>query len=99
MLLQAVAGGSQRIVTRASLRLAALLARLAKLGVVRGERRVRIYDIALDRTVDAVRGHIRGWSFSPDSKQIAVGRATSSELEAPARPLHRPASAAARSSA
>ena len=85
VLLQALAGGSQRIVTRAksfdSLRFAP---DSSKLGVVAAERRVRVYDIALDRTVDPVRGNIRGWEFSPDSKQLVVGRATSSEVDAPA---------------
>jgi hypothetical protein len=85
VLLQAVGGGSQRIVTRArsfdSLRFSP---DSSKLGVVASERRLRIYDIALDRTVDPVRGFIRGWSFSPDSKQLAVGRATSSNVDAPA---------------
>ena len=85
VLLQAVAGGSQRIVARAtsfdSLRFSP---DAAKLGVIANGRRLRIYDIALDQIVDAVSGNLRGWSFSPDSKQVAVGRATSAESDAPA---------------
>jgi hypothetical protein len=84
LLLQAVAGGSQRIVTRAkAFDTPRFSPDSSKLGVVASGRRLRIYDIALDRTVDAARGNLRGWAFSPDSKQLAVGRATSSGLDAP----------------
>ena len=100
VLLQAVAGGSQRIVTRSmgfdSLRFSP---DSAKLGVIANGRRLRIYDIALDQIVDAVSGNLRGWSFSPDSKQVAVGRATSAESDAPADLFTGPAGGGARSSA
>ena len=43
--------------------------------VLRG-RRVRVYDIAADTMIDTARGHIRGYSFSPDSTQLAFGVAT-----------------------
>jgi hypothetical protein len=47
------------------------------------ERRIRVYDIAQDRTVDAARGYIRGYSFAPDGKALAFGIATGLAVGAP----------------
>jgi hypothetical protein len=44
---------------------------------------VRVYDIASGRLRDAAEGEIRGYSFSPDSKQIVVGRAEGKKFQAP----------------
>jgi hypothetical protein len=49
--------------------------------ILRG-RRVRVYDIAADTMVDTARGHIRGYSFSPDSTQLAFGIATGASIGA-----------------
>jgi hypothetical protein len=54
-----------------------------RLGAVAAGRRVRVYDIASGRLRDAAEGEIRGYSFSPDSKQIVVGRAEGKKFQAP----------------
>jgi Tol biopolymer transport system component len=85
LIVQAVAGGSQRIATHArALDALRFSPDSRKLGVVIGGRRLRLYDLARDRVADVVRGNLRGWSFSPDSQQIAVGRATSAGFDATA---------------
>lgn len=52
-------------------------------GAVLGTRRLRIYGITTDATVPAANGYLRGWTFSPDSKSIAFGRATGAGPEMP----------------
>ena len=51
-------------------------------GAVLSGRRLRIYVIPSDATVPVGSGFIRGWTFSPDSKTIAWGRSTKSDVEA-----------------
>jgi Tol biopolymer transport system component len=84
VVLQRIAGGSQRLVMRSkvvnSLRFSP---DSAHLGAIMAGKRVRVYDIAADVTRVAAVGVIRGYGFSPDSKQIVVGKATKDELTAP----------------
>jgi hypothetical protein len=84
VVLQKLRSGSQRLVMRAesvdSLRFSpdsSLLAAIAD-----GER-VRVYDVAEGTLRVAARGYIRGYSFSPDSRQVVVGRATKARFQAP----------------
>jgi WD40-like Beta Propeller Repeat len=76
VVLQRLESGSQRIVTRAesidSLRFSS---DSSKLGAITDRKRVRVYNMKTGRLRVAAEGHIRGYSFSPDSKQIVVGRA------------------------
>jgi WD40 repeat protein len=55
----------------------------SKLGAIAGGKRVRVYDVASGRVRVAAEGEIRGYSFSPDSERIVVGRATKSRFQAP----------------
>jgi hypothetical protein len=84
VVLQKRAAGSQRLVMRSrsigSLRFSA---DSSKLGAIAGGKSVRVYDVATDRLHVAAKGPIRGYSFSPDSKQIAVGEATKDKSRAP----------------
>jgi WD40-like Beta Propeller Repeat len=84
VVLQRFASGSQRVVMRASgfdsLRFSPD-SRL--LGAVAAGERVRVYEIAADRVRTAATGEIRGYSFSPDSKSIVVGRAENEKLQSP----------------
>jgi hypothetical protein len=84
VVLQRLDAGSQRLVMRArsidSLRFSPDSGRL---GAIAAGRRVRVYDIASGRLRDAAEGEIRGYSFSPDSKQIVVGRAEGKKFQAP----------------
>ena len=50
-------------------------------GAALSGRRLRIYAIPTDAIVPVGSGFIRGWTFSPDSKTIAWGRATKSAPE------------------
>jgi WD40-like Beta Propeller Repeat len=52
------------------------------LGAVTGGKRVRVFEIAADRLRTAAKGAIRGYSFSPDSERIVVGRARADRLQA-----------------
>jgi hypothetical protein len=54
-----------------------------KLGAITGGKRVRDYDIAADRLHVAAEGEIRGYSFSPDSAQVVVGRAEKEKFQSP----------------
>jgi len=47
------------------------------------ERRVRIYSLVEDRTFDAARGFLRGYSFAPDGRALAFGVATGVAVGAP----------------
>ena len=84
VVLQRLDAGSQRLVMRArsidSLRFSP---DSGKLGAIAAGRRVRVYDVASGRLHDAAEGEIRGYSFSPDSKQIVVGRAEGKRFQAP----------------
>jgi hypothetical protein len=84
IVLQKLDSGSQRVVMRA--RTVAEL-RFApdsrKLGAITGGKRVRVYDVAADEVHVAATGEIRGYSFSPDSGEIVVGRARNSRFQAP----------------
>lgn len=83
VVLQKLEAGSQRLVMRsrsiASLRFSP---DSGKLAAIAGGRRVRVYDIAADRLHVAADGAIRGYSFSPDSQQIVLGRARRAKFQA-----------------
>lgn len=84
VVLQKLDAGSQRFVMRSksidSLRFSA---DSGKLAAIAGGRRVRVYDIAASRLRTAAKGAIRGYSFSPDSKSIVVGKAERNRFQAP----------------
>jgi len=84
VVLQRLEAGSQRLVMRsrsiASLRFSP---DSSKLAAISGGKRVRVYDVASDALHVAAKGPIRGFSFSPDSKQIVFGRAEKDRLQAP----------------
>jgi hypothetical protein len=84
VVLQKLEAGSQRLVMRSrtidSLRFSP---DSTKLGAIAAGKRVRVYDIAYDRLHVAAAGEIRGYSFSPDAKQIVVGRAENRKFQAP----------------
>jgi hypothetical protein len=84
VVLQKLDGGAQRLVMRSrvfdSLRFSA---DSTKLGAIAASKRVRVYDIPTDTLHVATEGEIRGYSFSPDSKQIVFGRAEGKKLQAP----------------
>ena len=76
--------GSQRLVMRSrsigSLRFSA---DSSKLGAIAAGKRLRVYDIASDKVRVAASGEIRGYSFSPDSARIVVGKAAKDRFQAP----------------
>jgi WD40-like Beta Propeller Repeat len=51
-------------------------------GAVLSGRRLRLYTIAADTVSPVGSGFIHGWSFAPDSKSVAWGRAAAAEPEA-----------------
>jgi Tol biopolymer transport system component len=55
----------------------------ARVGAIIRERRVRVYEIAADVSIDTARGFIRGYSFSPDGTQLAFGIATGTSVGSP----------------
>ena len=84
VVLQKLAGGAQRLVMRSKVVDSLRFSPDSKqLGAVMAGKRVRVYDIAADTVHVAATGEIRGYSFSPDSKQIVVGKATRSTSAAP----------------
>jgi WD40-like Beta Propeller Repeat len=84
VVLQKLSSGSQRVVMRSrgfdSLRFAP---DARKLGAVANGKRVRVYDIVADTVHTAAKGNIRGYSFSPDSGSIVVGRAENEKFQSP----------------
>jgi hypothetical protein len=52
-------------------------------GAVLSARRLRLYTLSSDTVVPVGSGFIRGWTFSPDSKTIAWGRASDPAPDAP----------------
>lgn len=76
--------GSRRLVMRSrsigSLRFSA---DSSKLGAIAAGKRLRVYDIEADKVRVAASGEIRGYSFSPDSASIVVGKATKNRFQAP----------------
>jgi Tol biopolymer transport system component len=83
VVLQRLRAGSQRLVMRSkgidSLRFSP---DSTKLGAIAAGKRVRVYDITGDALHVAASGEIRGYSFSPDSKQIVYGRAVKAAFTA-----------------
>jgi hypothetical protein len=79
------AGGTKRLVMHArtvdSVRFSPDSARV---GAILNGHGMRVYDIAADEVVEVTRGQIRGYSFSPDSTRVVIGKATGKALDAPA---------------
>jgi hypothetical protein len=96
VVLQKLDAGSQRLVMRSqtidSLRFSPDSGRV---GAIAAGKRVRVYDIPSDTLHIAAEGNIRGYSFSPDSKQIVVGKATGEKFQAPSDLYVGPADGAA----
>jgi Tol biopolymer transport system component len=82
VVLQKLRAGSQRLVMRSqgidSLRFSP---DSTKLGAIAAGKRVRVYDIEADTLHVAADGELRGYSFSPDSKQIVYGRAVKEDFQ------------------
>jgi hypothetical protein len=84
VVLQKLAGGAQRLVMRSKVVDSLRFSPDSKqLGAVMASKRVRVYDIVADAVRVAASGEIRGYSFSPDSKQIVIGKATKDTAGAP----------------
>src|SRR5215213_1335024 len=84
VVLQRLEAGSQRLVIRAAaIDSLPFSPYSTKLGAITAGKRVRVYDLTDGRLHLAAEGHIRGYSFSPDSKLIVVGKATGRKLQAP----------------
>jgi hypothetical protein len=81
VVLQKLDAGSRRLVMRSesidSLRFSP---DSTKLGAIAGGKRVRVYDIPTDAVHVAAAGQMRGYSFSPDSKQIVYGQAVKEDF-------------------
>ena len=81
VVLQKLQAGSRRLVMRSktidSLRFSP---DSTKLAAVAAGKRVRVYDVTGDALHVAAAGELRGYSFSPDGKQIVYGRAVKDEF-------------------
>jgi hypothetical protein len=81
VVLQKLQAGSQRLVMRSrtfdSLRFSP---DSTKLGAIAAGKRVRVYDIPTDVVHVAAQGKLRGYSFSPDGKQLVYGRAVKEDF-------------------
>jgi Tol biopolymer transport system component len=81
VVLQKLQAGSRRLVMRSesidSLRFSP---DSTKLGAIAAGKRVRVYDITADALHVTAAGHMRGYSFSPDSKQLVYGRAVKDDF-------------------
>jgi hypothetical protein len=83
VVLQKLEAGTQRLVMLSrSIHSLRFSPDSSKLAAVAGGKRVRVYEPATDKLHTATTGEIRGYSFSPDSKQIVVGKARNSNLQA-----------------
>jgi hypothetical protein len=83
VVLQKLDSGSQRVVMSGLAIESLRFSRdSSKVGAITGGKRVRVYEIAADEVHTAARGQIRGYSFSPDSDRIVVGRARRPKLQA-----------------
>jgi hypothetical protein len=52
-----------------------------KLAAIAAGKRIRVYDVANDALHVAASGHLRGYSFSPDSEQIVYGKAVKDDFQ------------------
>jgi Tol biopolymer transport system component len=82
VVLQKLEAGSQRLVMRSkgidSLRFSP---DSTKLAAIAAGKRIRVYDVGADSLHVAAEGQLRGYSFSPDSKQIVFGRAVKEDFQ------------------
>jgi hypothetical protein len=84
VVLQKLDSGSQRVVMRGlSIESLRFSPDSRKVAAITGGKRVRVYQIAADDLQTAATGQIRGYSFSPDSRQIVLGRARGRKFQAP----------------
>jgi hypothetical protein len=84
VVLKKLKSGSQRFVMRSrSIASVRFSPDSGKVGAITAGKRVRVYDIATDKLHVAAEGEIRGYSFSPDSQRVVVGRARARGFQAP----------------
>jgi WD40 repeat protein len=82
LMLQRAGGGATLVVTHSkALDAIHFSPDSTMVGAVLSGRRLRVYSIPTDTLVPVGSGFIRGWTFSPDSKTIAWGRAAKSAPE------------------
>ncbi len=82
VVLQKLEAGSQRLVMRStSISSLRFSPDSKKLAAIAAGTRVRVYDIEQDALHVAVSGHVRGYSFSPDSEQLVYGKAVKEDFQ------------------
>jgi hypothetical protein len=83
VLLRLEAGSRQLVMRSRSINSLRFSPDSSKLAAIAGGKRLRVYDIASHRVRVAAAGEIRGYSFSPDSTRVVVGRARGERFQAP----------------